>query len=70
MLKIKDGVCLVSLSKEVLLLLEFDDSSAKAGVCKKSAKVECGVARISRQHGTPFDAVFVRALHVMQTSAC
>jgi hypothetical protein len=28
MLKIKDGVCLVSLSKEVLLLLEFDEWGA------------------------------------------
>jgi hypothetical protein len=52
MLKIEDGVCWISLGEEVVSLVEFDDSSAKAGVGKKSRKIECGVVRIGGHHGT------------------
>jgi hypothetical protein len=55
MLKIKDGVCLISLGEEVLLLLQFDDSSAKTGVREKDGRVKCGVADIGHLHGTSFE---------------
>jgi hypothetical protein len=43
-LKIKDRVCRISLGKESLVRLYVYDSSTKAGVGKKSGRVECGVA--------------------------
>ena len=57
LLKIKDRVRRISLGKEGLLRLHFNDSSAKSGVRKKGGKVECSDARIDRQHGTSFEAV-------------
>jgi hypothetical protein len=53
MLKIKDGVCRLPLCEEVLLLLQFDHSSAKTGVGEENGKIECGVARIGRQLVSP-----------------
>jgi hypothetical protein len=48
--------------EEVLLLLEFHDSSAKSGVGEESGKVECRVARNARQHGLSFQTVWTRKL--------
>src|ERR1035437_10598812 len=57
MLKIKDGVCHISLSEEVVSLLEFDDSPAKAGVREESGCVKRRVVHIS---STSFEAFPVR----------
>jgi hypothetical protein len=59
-LKIEDGVGRISLREEMLLLVQFDDSSAKAAVGKKSGQVEVGVALNGRLHSTSFEAFWVR----------
>jgi hypothetical protein len=57
LLKIKDGVCRVSLAKKGLLRLQFNDSSAKAGVGKKDSGGKCRVVRIAHQWATSLQAV-------------
>jgi len=42
-LQIKYTVCWIALGEEVLLLLQFDDSSAKPRVREKDAKIRTAV---------------------------
>ena len=42
-LQIKHRIRSVSLAKECLLWLQFDDRSAKPGVCKKGGGIELGL---------------------------
>jgi hypothetical protein len=59
-LKIEGGVCPISLGKESLIRLDFDDSSTEASMCKKGSGRECGRILVNHQHETSFEAFQMR----------
>ena len=69
-LKIKDGVCLISLGEEVLFLFQFDDSSAKTSMREKDGRVKCAAAHIGRQHSTSFEVSGLLYLNPRPGSEC